>query len=152
MYPIILTQIQGARVVVVGGGKVGERKVRGLLVAGADIHLISPKVTMQLQDLAQQGHIHWLPRSYQQDDLEGAALAFAATDQRAVNAQVAADAAKDGVLANIADDPIASTFHVPAVHRDDKVIVTVSTSGKNPTRARVIRDRIAGWLSAQEND
>jgi cobalt-precorrin 5A hydrolase/precorrin-3B C17-methyltransferase len=146
-YPIILTNLRGALVVVVGGGAVGARKLRGLLAVGAVVRLISPAVTPDLRALAASGAITWHARSYQPGDLAGARLAFAATDQRAVNAQVADDAAALGLLCNVADDPRAGDFHLPAVYREPGLLVTVSTAGASPSRAKRLRDQIAAWLA-----
>lgn len=148
-YPIILTGMQGVAVTVVGGGAVGERKVRGLLAAGAAVRLISPVASEQLQAWAAAGQIEWEARPYQAGDLAVARLAFACTNARAVNAMVAHEAAELGVLCNVADAPSEGNFHLPALHRSAGLTVAVSTSGTNPTRAAVMRDAIARWLMAE---
>ncbi|HEU5102232.1 MAG TPA: bifunctional precorrin-2 dehydrogenase/sirohydrochlorin ferrochelatase [Roseiflexaceae bacterium] len=147
-YPISLTNLRGAPVVVVGGGAVAERKLRGLLEAGAAVRLISPALTLGLQALADSRVIEWLARPYQPGDLAGARLAFAATNQRAVNAQVAGDAEALGLLCNVADDPQSGSFHLPAVHRQPGLVVAVSTEGASPSRAKQVRDQIAAWLAS----
>ena len=149
-YPITLTNLRGALVVLVGGGAVGARKLRGLLAVGAAVRLISPAVTLELHALADSGVITWHARTYQPGDLAGARLVFAATDQRAVNAQVADDAAALGLLCNVADDPRAGDFHLPAVYREPELLVAVSTAGANPARAKRLRDQIASWLSDKQ--
>ncbi len=148
-YPIILTGMQGVAVTVVGGGAVGERKVRGLLAAGAAVRLISPVASEQLQAWAAAGQIEWEVRPYQAGDLAAARLAFACTNARVVNAMVAHEAAESGVLCNVADAPSEGNFHLPALHRSAGLTVAVSTSGTNPTRAAVMRDAIARWLMAE---
>jgi cobalt-precorrin 5A hydrolase/precorrin-3B C17-methyltransferase len=150
-YPITLTNLRGTLVVVVGGGAVGERKLRGLLAAGAAVRLISPVVTPALRALADSGEITWHARPYQPGDLAGARLVFAATDQRAVNAQVADTAAALGLLCNVADDPRAGDFHLPAVYREPGLLVAVSTEGASPTRAKQLRDQIGAWLADRRN-
>jgi len=147
-YPITLTNLRRAPVVVVGGGAVAERKVRGLVDAGAAVRLISPALTPGLRVLADAGAIKWHARPYQPGDLDGARLVFTATNQRAVNAQVAGDALAAGQLCNVADDPAAGDFHLPAVHREPGLVVAVSTDGASPTRAKRLRDQIAAWLSS----
>ncbi|WP_129628444.1 precorrin-4 C(11)-methyltransferase [Candidatus Oscillochloris fontis] len=147
-YPIVLTGMQGVAVTVVGGGAVGERKVRGLLAAGAAVRLISPLASAQLQAWAAAGQIEWEARPFQAGDLEAARLAFACTNQRAVNAMVAHEAAERGVLCNVADAPSEGNFHLPALHRSAGLTVAVSTSGSSPARAAALRDAIARWLMA----
>ena len=149
-YPITLTSLRGAPVLVVGGGAVGERKVRGLLVAGAAVWLISPTATEQLQAWAAAGQVDWERREYATGDLEGVRLAFAATNQRAVNAQVAREAAALGLLCNVADAPAEGNFHLPAIYRGHGLTIAVSTDGASPARAVAVRDAIARWLSQEE--
>ncbi|GAB4209559.1 MAG: hypothetical protein OHK0022_40810 [Roseiflexaceae bacterium] len=145
-YPITLNRLRDAPVLVVGGGPVGERKVRGLLAVAAAVRLISPEATAQLRAWSEAGRLHWEQRGYAPGDLAGARLVFAATGDRATNAQVARDAAAAGLLCNQADDPEGSDFHLPAVHRTNGLTIAVSTSGASPARAAHIRDRIAGLL------
>jgi len=104
-------------------------------------------LTPELRALADSGAITWHARAYQPGDLAGARLVFAATDQRAVNAQVADDAAALELLCNVADDPRAGDFHLPAVYREPGLLVAVSTAGASPARAKQLRDQIASWLS-----
>jgi cobalt-precorrin 5A hydrolase/precorrin-3B C17-methyltransferase len=151
-YPIILTQLDRALTVVVGGGRVGERKVAGLLNARAKVRVISPKLTELLQLWASQGLVQWLDRGYQPGDLTDAWLAIAATDQREVNAQVAMDAHQLGILCNVTDMPCDGNFHVPAVHHGKHELVAVSTYGRSPERAGELRTRIADWLKESEVD
>lgn len=148
VYPIYLHQTSTLVAVVVGGGRVGQRKVTGLLAAGARVRLVSPSATPHLQELAAAGQLEWLPRPYQTGDLAGALLAFAATNERAVNAQVALDARAAHILCNVADAPDEGDFHVPAVHRQGDLTIAVGTGGRSPTRARRVRDLIAEWLAA----
>lgn len=147
VYPVMLTNLAGARVVVVGGGVVAARKVLGLLPSNAAITVIAPELGETLTELYEQGAFVWHPRAYQPGDLEGARLAFAATNVRKVNAQVAQEAARHHILCNVADDPYAGDFHVPAVHRDDGMVIAVGSSGQSPRRATSLRNRIAQWLA-----
>lgn len=152
-YPITLTQRIFA--IVVGGGRVAERKVQGLLAAEAVVRLISPVITLRLQQLVEEKRLIWEKRIYQPGDLdqdtpEGLCLVFAATNQREVNAQVGLDAAHCGLLCNVVDNPAEGTFHVPAVYRNDELTIAVSTAGRNPSRAKQTRDWIAAYLARED--
>lgn len=147
-YPIILTGLAGALAVVVGGGAVGERKVHGLLAVGVEVRLISPEATPRLRTWADEQRISWMQRDYVTGDLAGARLVFAATNQRAVNARVAHDAAELGMLCNVADAPDEGTFHLPALHRGPEMTIAVSSGGAAPARAAALRDAIARWLQS----
>ena len=115
-YPICV-DMAGRPCLVVGGGPVAERKVAGLLEAGARLTVVSPAVTRRLDGWAGEGRIRWRRRGYVATDLVGQSLAFVATDDRAVTAGVARDARRAGVLANAADDPPHCDFILPAVIR-----------------------------------
>lgn len=147
VYPVMLTNLAGALVVVVGGGVVAARKVAGLLPAEVAITVIAPELGEELRALHEQGAFVWQPRPYQTGDLNGARLAFAATNVRAVNAQVTQEAAAQHILCNVADDPAAGDFHVPAVHRAEGMVIAVGSSGQSPRRATSLRNRIAEWLA-----
>jgi cobalt-precorrin 5A hydrolase/precorrin-3B C17-methyltransferase len=146
VYPIYLHHLQNQLAVVVGGGPVAERKVAGLLPTGISIRLISPTVTPTLQAWAANGQLAWKARPYRQGDLQDALLVFAATNQRAVNAQVAQDAQALRALCNVADAPAEGAFHVPAVHRQADLTIAVGTGGNSPARARQVRDLLAEAL------
>jgi len=147
VYPIYLTHLSHVRGVVIGGGAVGERKVAGLLAAGARVRLISPQATVQLQLWAQAGQIEWLARAYQEGDIAAAFLVFAATNLRSVNARVAAAAADLHLLCNVADASDEGNFHVPAVHRQAGLVIAVGSGGQSPRRSQQTRDQIAHWLA-----
>lgn len=129
-------------VVVVGGGSVAERKVQTLLEHGAMVRVVAPWVTETLRQLVSAGRIDWARRGYRKGDLEGALLVVGATDDRAVNEAVYADACAQGTLVNIVDVPDLCTFIVPSVMRRGRLQVAVSTAGAAPSAARRIRAQL----------
>lgn len=149
VYPIALNGLRGAKVVVVGGGPVGERKARGLLEAGATVCLISPSVTDQIKAWQADGDIVWLERAYQPNDLAGAALAFAASNVREVNGQVAQEARAMGILCNVADAPGEGDFHSSAVIRHNGLVIGVNNETRDPKRAVNVRDKINALLKSE---
>ena len=140
-YPVVL-DLGGRPVLVVGGGAVAERKVEGLLAAGASITVVSPRVSARLARLADEGDISVRFRSYRRTDLRGAAVVFAATDDRRVNAAVAADARRRRIWVNAADDPDHCDFILPSVLRRGSLLVSVTTGGRSPALARVVREEL----------
>ncbi|HWT06026.1 MAG TPA: hydroxymethylbilane synthase, partial [Xanthomonadales bacterium] len=148
MYPVALS-VRGRRVVVVGGGAVAERKVRGLLGAEPDVVVISPTLTPPLAALADVGAIAWEPRRYAPGDLTGAFIAFAATDDDATNAAIAADARAAGILVNDASDVERGDFATPAVHRSGPLTVSVDSGGLSPSFTKRIRDELALQFDAR---
>jgi precorrin-2 dehydrogenase / sirohydrochlorin ferrochelatase len=123
---------------VVGGGAVATRKARKLLQAGAEVAVVSPEVLPELEGMG----VETSRRPYEYGDLEGADLAFAATDSREVNAAVAREARERGVRVNVADRPSEGDFAVPSTLRRGGLQVAVSTGGASPTLARRIRDEL----------
>jgi len=139
-YPLFL-ELQDRRVLVVGGGLVAERKVEGLVEAGAAVTLVAPQVTQTLQHLADKGSICVQQRRFEGNDLEGMSLVISATDDPATQEQVAHLARERGVLLNTVDQPSLCDFILPAIVRKDDVVVAISTSGKSPALAAEMRRR-----------
>ena len=148
MYPVALS-VRGRRAVVVGGGAVAERKVRGLLPAQAAVVVVSPTLTPPLAALAEVGAIRWEPRRYAPGDLAGAFVVFAATDEDAINASIVAAARALGILVNDASDAERGDFATPAVHRAGPLTVTVDSSGLAPAFTKRIRDELALQFDAR---
>ena len=137
LYPIFL-DLSGRRCVVVGGGEVANRKARKLLQARARVVVISPEIGAELESVAVEIH----RREYREGDLEGAYLAFAATNVRKVNAAVAREAKERGIPVNVADSPSEGDFALPSTLRRGRLQVAVSTGGASPTLARRIRGEL----------
>ncbi len=140
-YPVFLA-LDGKKCLVVGGGKVAERKVGSLLEAGADVTVISPALTKKLSGLAQKGRIRHLERTYRKGDLRGASLAIGATDSESENEKVSKEAADLNIPVNIVDRPALCSFIVPSVIKRGPLVVAVSTSGVSPAMAKSIRKEL----------
>jgi siroheme synthase-like protein len=140
-YPIVL-ELSDRRCVVVGGGAVAQRKVDGLLAAGAVVTVVSPELSVGLTALAKAGEIRHVPRRYRRGDLAGAALAFVATGDRRVAAAVARDGRRARVWVNAADDPEHCDFTLPSVLRRGPLLVAVATGGASPALARAVREEL----------
>ncbi|WP_462412765.1 precorrin-2 dehydrogenase/sirohydrochlorin ferrochelatase family protein [Neobacillus sp. Marseille-QA0830] len=139
-YPIML-RLEGKKVVVVGGGKVAERKVKGLLGTGAHITVISPEAGENIQKLAVEGKVTWHERPFEPADTQGVDMMFAASNDSLIN-QLVKDACGPRQLVTIADDPDSSDFHVPARINRGRLSIAISTGGASPTLARKIRRQL----------
>ncbi len=148
-YPVVLTGLHDVRCVVVGGGPVAERKVEGLLEAGASPTIISPTLTDGLRSLAQAGRLEYIARVFGSGDLHGAVLAIAATGNRAVNADVASEARRLGILVNVVDDPDAGNFTTMGSVRRGDLLLAVSTGGTSPALAALIRRKLAATFGPE---
>jgi len=140
VYPVGL-RLAGRLVVVVGGGTVGQRRIGGLLAANADVLLISPHVTASLEAMAAAERLQWLPRDYQNGDLDRAWYVHACTDDPNVNAAVAAEATERRIFCVRSDDAASASAWTPAVGRHDQVTLAVFGGG-DPRRAAAVRDGI----------
>ena len=147
-YPIGLL-VDGRRCLVVGGGRVAERKARGLIECGAKVTVVSPELTPGLVALQSDGLITWEPRGYLPGDAKDFFLVMAATDDPAVQNQVQFDAVHYNILLNVADVPEKCNFILPALLRRGALTVAVSTSGKSPALAKKLRHEIEAWLGPQ---
>ncbi len=142
LFPVLMT-LDGAAVVVVGGGAVAERKVGALLECGARVTLVAPRLTPQLARLAADGQVSHAARPYDPGDLANAVLAFVAVDDPLVSAAVARDARRLRVPVNVVDRPELCTFIVPAVMRRGRLTIAVSTRGASPAWASRIKRRLS---------
>lgn len=142
MYPVNL-KLEHRPVVVIGGGRIAARKVAGLLAANAVVSVVSPILDPSID--AQQ--VCWKKQRYTPDCLHGQSLILACTNDPAVNRQVCADAAA-WQWVNDASDKARSDFYNVAVIRERDVVITVSTDGQAPARARKIKK----WLQQEVQD
>jgi precorrin-2 dehydrogenase/sirohydrochlorin ferrochelatase len=149
-FPVFLN-LKGKLCVVVGGGRVGERKVRSLLKAGALVKVIGPELTPSLFRLRKKRKITHFSRSYHRGDLGGAFLVIAATDDRTTNERVFRQARERRVLVNVVDDPAHSSFIVPSIVEKKDLIVAISTSGRSPAMARVLRQKLEKEIGPEYN-
>ncbi|MBI4574143.1 MAG: bifunctional precorrin-2 dehydrogenase/sirohydrochlorin ferrochelatase [candidate division NC10 bacterium] len=140
-YPMMV-DVAGRRCLIVGGGPVAERKVTLLLECGADVEVVSPTASPRLTALATVGRLRLRRRPVRPADLAGAFLVVAATDDPQVNRDVAERARRAGGLVNVADDPGACSFLVPAVVRRGDLTVAISTGGGSPALAKKLRQRL----------
>lgn len=137
-YPAFI-DLKGRECVVVGGGRVAERKVMSLLQSGARIKVISPEITGVLQKYKRMGMVRHIKRNYRKGDLKNTFLVIAATSDESVNKAVSRDAP---CLVNVVDKPVLANFIVPSVVKKGFLTIAVSTSGASPAMARAIRKEI----------
>jgi len=140
-YPVNL-DIQGRSCLVVGGGRVGARKVDTLLKCGATVTVVSPETTPTLARLAENGSIALKRREYRSSDVAGRFLVIGATDDERLNRQIHADAERLNLLCNIADRPEICNFTLPAIVRRGDFMMAISTAGKSPAFAKHMRQRL----------
>ncbi len=142
-YLPVFFEVSGRPCVVVGGGEVAERKVEGLLSAGAEVTVISPIVTARLGRLIRAGRVSHVARECApSEDLRGAALVYVASSDAALNRRLSRKARALGIPVNVADAPELSTLITPSVVRRGALVIAVSTGGASPAMAKQIRKRL----------
>ena len=146
--PIFLS-LEGRRAVVVGGGQVAARKVDALLKAGARVAVVAPRLLRRLAARAAACELEHLAAPFSPAQLDGAALAVAATDEGAVNAAVSRAAHERHIPVNVVDQPALSSFIFPAIVDRSPLLVAVSSAGAAPVLARRVRAQIEALLPAR---
>jgi precorrin-2 dehydrogenase len=143
-YPVFMN-LYGKKVIVIGGGKVAERKILALLKVCSDITVVSPEITKKIERLKQNGGIKHIQRQYRKGDVRKAFLAVAATDSLPINQQVSRDAP---CLVNVVDMPDLCNFIVPSVIKRGALTIAVSTSGISPALSKSIRRELEGMYGS----
>lgn len=141
-YPVVLN-LQNRAVLVIGGGKVAERKIDSLLESKAKVFLVSKDLTEHIKDLIKEKKIVFLGKEFSDEHLNGKFIIIVATDDHSFNSYVADKARKRGILVNVVDQPSECDFFVPSVLRRGDLIISVSTSGKSPFLSKKIKEELA---------
>jgi uroporphyrin-III C-methyltransferase/precorrin-2 dehydrogenase/sirohydrochlorin ferrochelatase len=142
----LFARLDGQPCLVVGGGTVADRKVRQLLKAGATVTVNAPALNSALTDLAATGRIRHLPDPFDPAMVEDYLLLIAATSDPEINRRVADSARRLMRLCNVVDDGDASSFIMPSVIDRSPILIAVSSSGRSPVVARMLRQKIEAWL------
>lgn len=140
-YPAYL-DIKDRLCLVVGGGRVGTRKVETLLNCGARVMVISLQVTDTMIQLANEGRILLKQRGYQSSDMDGVFLVIGATDDQSLNRQIHQDAETAQRLCNIADQPDLCNFILPSIVNRGDLSIAISTAGQSPAFAKHLRRQL----------
>lgn len=140
-YPIYL-DLKKKRCIIVGGGKIAERKCLSLIKNGADVTVISPDITKRLEYYRDRGKIKHIPRLYRKGDLKSSFLVIAATDSEEINRKIYAEAKDKNILLNVVDNPELCSFIVPSVFEQGDLKIAISTCGSSPAFSKRIRKEL----------
>ena len=147
-YPVFV-QLEGKKVLVVGGGNVACRKVEALMACGAVIHLAGRELVLKLDKMVQNGDIHFKGRQFHESLLEEMFMVIAATDDNALNHEISRAARRKRILVNAVDQPADCDFIVPSILKRGDLIMAISTSGRSPALARKIRKRLENYFGPE---
>lgn len=146
-FPVFL-DLDQREVLVVGGGEKALQKLRLLAKTTARLRLIAEHVDTEIL-AAGFANLTVETRPFAEDDVAGAVLVFAASDDEALDRRVSAAARAHGIAVNVVDGPADSSFIVPAIVDRDPVVVAIGTEGAAPVLAREIKARLEDWLPAR---
>lgn len=149
-YQPIYLDLRGKRVMIAGGGFIAGEKVAVLLESGAALCLVSPQLSPELAQLHAEGHLEWRQKCWEPEDQADAFVAIGATNDKAVNRAVFAEAERLGRLGNSVDDPKFCNFILSAVARSGPLQVAISSAGCSPALAQRVRQRIAAEILTPE--
>ncbi|OGW13187.1 MAG: hypothetical protein A2W77_08855 [Nitrospinae bacterium RIFCSPLOWO2_12_39_16] len=140
-YPAYI-DIKGKRCLVVGGGKVAERKVKLLLKCDAMVSVVSPELISRLKELNSKGKIKFFKGEFKEKYLKDMFLVIGATDNSEVNLKIYKAASKKNILVNIVDSPEICNFIVPSIVERGDLIIAISTGGKSPALSKKLRKEL----------
>jgi siroheme synthase-like protein len=150
-YPIYL-DLKDRAVLVVGGGAIAEGKTQQLVEAGARVRVVSPALTPHLSGLAARGVIEHVPGRFKKDDLKDVYLVISATDDQAVNEEVARLAGESGLLYNVVDQPSLCNFITPALVTRGELQISVSTGGGSPSLTQRVKREVAALIGEEYDE
>jgi precorrin-2 dehydrogenase/sirohydrochlorin ferrochelatase len=149
VYPVALV-LKDRRCLVVGGGHIAERKTKGLLAAGALVHVVAKELLAPMRSLAgSAGLVSMQERPYERGEVAGYWLVVTATGDPEVNRAVFDDGTAAGVWVNSADDPDNCSFILPAVARQGPVTVAISTNGYSPALASWLKQHVVEQMGPE---
>jgi uroporphyrin-III C-methyltransferase/precorrin-2 dehydrogenase/sirohydrochlorin ferrochelatase len=140
MFPVFL-KLTGRRVLVVGGGAIAAGKLDALLTAGAEVTVVAPDIHPDIE----RRPVAIVRRRFEEADLDGAWYVVAAAPPE-VNRQVGSAAEARRVFVNAVDDPAHATAYLGGIVRRDDVTIAISTGGRAPALAGLLREALDAWL------
>jgi precorrin-2 dehydrogenase/sirohydrochlorin ferrochelatase len=141
LFPMFV-KLDGRQVLVVGAGRVGEPKIRGLLATGARVHVVTLEANEAVREWARNGEIVLEERGFVLSDLDNVFLVVVATSSRELNELIFGEAQARRILCNVVDVPEQCDFYYPAVVRRGDLQIAISTSGQSPSLAQRLRQQL----------
>ncbi len=148
-YLPICLNLEGRRVLVIGGGGVGTQKVEDFSASGADVTVISPVVSDSIQAQVESGQVRWLERCFAPGDTQGYFLVAVATDDPIANRAAFLEADAAGQLVNVCDDPPNCNYIFASRIERGPLTVSIFTHGTSPALSRRVRRELQAWLGPE---
>lgn len=145
----MFVDISQKKIVVVGGGKIAQRRIETLLAFAEDILVISPEITEEIRELYEESRIQWMETSYHAELIRDADMVLAATDDVRCNEVIVEDCRNRGIMVNTAHKKELCDFYFPGVIKKENLVVGITSSGWSHKEARQTRERIERALKEQ---
>ncbi|AEP86551.1 precorrin-2 dehydrogenase [Bacillus spizizenii] len=140
MLPLHIS-LEKKKVVIAGGGSIALRRLKTVLSEGADITLVSPDVEPEIKQMADNRRIRWVSRTIGKEDYLDAFLIIAATDNAAVNKEIA-QTASPFQLVNCVSEAELGNVYIPKIVKRGHVTVSVSTNGASPKHTKELAEKV----------
>ena len=147
----LYTDIRGFKILMVGGGNIALRRLKTLQMFHEHITVISPSVCKEIEDIALEGFVTWISRSYIPGDLKNFDMVLAATDDREVNHTVFLEARREKIPVNISDCKEECSFYFPSVIKDGDIVIGVTSGGADHKKTKQTADRIRSLIWNQKD-
>jgi uroporphyrin-III C-methyltransferase/precorrin-2 dehydrogenase/sirohydrochlorin ferrochelatase len=144
----IFMNLKDRPALVVGGGTVAARKAELLLLAGATVTVIAPRVRNEMQRMIESGRVEWREQTFGPGVVRGFRIVIAATDKDAVNRLVFDECERHAIPVNVADQPELCSFILPSIVERGPITIAVSTGGRSPILARLLKSRLETLIPA----
>ncbi len=145
MYPITVN-LKNKKVLIIGGGKIAARKIKGLLGEGAHITIVSPSLHSEIDEKC----VTWLKKEYESTDITPIVqLIFACTDDKSLNEKILKDALPSQ-LVNVVSNKETSDFYNMSMIKHQGLKIGISTEGASPLVAKETRIKLQEWLKNKE--
>lgn len=144
----IFMNLKDRPALVVGGGTVAARKAELLLLAGAKVTVIAPRVHGEMQRMIEAGRVQWREQLFGPGIVRDFRIVIAATDNESVNRLVFEECERHAIPVNVADQPELCSFILPSIVERGSITIAVSTGGRSPILARLLKTRLETLIPA----
>ena len=147
LYFPLFVDLSEKNILVVGAGKIALRRIRTMADFAGTVKVVAPQIHPSVRELAEtNSHLELLPRNYQELDLDGADMVFAATNDPELNRMIALTCHDRGIMVNAAHDQQLCDFYFPGLVRKDPLVIGVTACGKDHAAAKEATRKIRSLL------
>ena len=147
-FPLYL-DLSDKDILFIGGGTIASRRINVLHPFADRITVVAPEADGSILELTESGDVSWIMREFEEEDLEGRDIVFAATNDPELNALIAETCKRMGIPVNASSDRQLCDFYFPGIVRQGSTVIGVSASGEDHKKARRVRERIQGVLTEE---